>query len=90
MSEKSYAGYWTGTFEGTNQGGLSVDIKEEHGVLSGLAKFSEPAVGQYEYVLSGREAEQLSLKLTPTRAQAHINRLKNNRVRGPNSVPKPF
>lgn len=24
------------------------------------------------------------------RSQAHINRLKNNRVRGPNSVPKPF
>ncbi len=24
------------------------------------------------------------------RSQAHINRLKHNRVRGPNSVPKPF
>ena len=24
------------------------------------------------------------------RSQAHINRLKNNRVRGPNDVPKPF
>lgn len=24
------------------------------------------------------------------RSQAHINRLKNNRVRGPNDVPRPF
>ena len=45
MSAPSYAGYWTGTFEGTNQGGLTVDIREanrlrraienEHEVLSG-------------------------------------------------------
>ncbi|HMP08259.1 MAG TPA: nucleotide-binding protein [Lacipirellulaceae bacterium] len=73
MAKPSYAGYWTGKFEGTNQGGVTIDIKEDGGVLSGLARFSEPALGQYEYALSGNAAEQLSLKLTPSRAQAHIN-----------------
>ena len=73
MSEKSYAGYWTGTFEGTNQGGLTVDIKDNAGVLSGIARFSEPTLGQYEYVLDGKAAEPLSLRLTPTRAQSILN-----------------
>src|SRR5262245_19354887 len=73
MSTPSYAGYWTGKFEGTNQGGLTVDIKDDGGILSGIARFSEPALGQYEYVLSGMAAEPLSLKLTPSRSQGQIN-----------------
>jgi hypothetical protein len=48
MTVPSYAGYWTGTFEGTNQGGLTVDIRDNDGTLSGVARFSEPALGQYE------------------------------------------
>lgn len=69
----SYAGYWTGTFTGTNQGGLTVDIREAEGALSGVARFSEPALGQYEYSLTGTPAEPLSLRLTPSRAQGHLN-----------------
>ena len=70
MSASSYAGYWTGTFEGANQGGLTVDIREANGNLSGVARFSEPALGQYEYSLAGVAAEQLSLRLTPSRGQS--------------------
>lgn len=73
MSAPSYAGYWTGTFEGTNQGGLTVDIREANGNLSGVARFSEPALGQYEYNLVGVASEQLSLRLTPARGQGHVN-----------------
>ena len=73
MSEPSYAGYWTGTFEGTNQGGLTVDIREKNGALTGIARFSEPALGQYEYALAGAPADPLSLRLTPMRSQGHLN-----------------
>lgn len=33
MGAPSYAGYWVGKFEGTNQGGLAVEIKQDKGVL---------------------------------------------------------
>lgn len=68
MSETSYAGYWTGTFEGTNRGGLTVDILDDSNQLSGSAKFSEPDLGQYEYQLSGVRGESLSLRLVPIRS----------------------
>lgn len=73
MTNPSYEGYWTGEFEGTNQGGLAVDIKDVDGVLSGVARFSEPALGQYEYALSGKAADPLSLRLTPSRSQGHMS-----------------
>jgi predicted nucleotide-binding protein len=73
MNTPSYAGYWTGTFEGTNQGGLTVDIRESSGNLTGVARFSEPALGQYEYSLTGVTGEQLSLRLTPARSQGTMN-----------------
>jgi hypothetical protein len=34
--------------------------------------------------------EQASIMAMLDRAQAHIDRLKRNRLRGPNDVPKPF
>ena len=73
MTAPSYVGYWTGTFEGTNQGGLTVDIRDFDGTLGGVARFSEPALGQYEYDLSGKATEPLSLRLTPARAQRSAN-----------------
>jgi len=68
MSAQTYAGYWTGTFEGTNRGGLTVDIRDDGNALSGSAKFSEPDLGQYEYQLSGVRGEPLSLRLVPARS----------------------
>lgn len=38
-----------------------------------MARFSEPALGEYEYVLAGQAAELVSLRLTPSRAYAHMN-----------------
>lgn len=73
MANFSYAGYWTGTFEGTNQGGMTVDLKEENSRLTGVAKFSEPALGQYEYQVTGTPGEPLSLKLSPARGQGMFN-----------------
>jgi predicted nucleotide-binding protein len=67
MSETSYAGYWTGTFEGTNHGGMAIDIRDDGNALSGSAKFNEPDLGQYEYQLSGVRGESLSLRLIPIR-----------------------
>ena len=72
MSALSYAGYWIGTFTGTNNGGLTVDIRESDGTLSGTAKFSEPALGQYEYRLTGSVGAQLSLNLVPARTYGSI------------------
>ena len=73
MSAPDYSGYWTGKFEGTNSGGLAVDISQVEGQISGTAKFSEPSLGQYEYTLSGVAAEPLSLRLVPSRGSAHLS-----------------
>jgi Predicted nucleotide-binding protein containing TIR-like domain len=72
MSTPNYVGYWIGTFTGTNSGGLTVDIRESSGALSGIAKFSEPALGQYEYRLNGSASEPLSLHLVPARTYGSI------------------
>jgi predicted nucleotide-binding protein len=72
MSTPNYVGYWIGTFTGTNNGGLTIDIREANGALSGVAKFSEPALGQYEYRLSGSVSEPMSLHLVPARTYGSI------------------
>ncbi|MBC7750684.1 MAG: hypothetical protein H7Z73_03055 [Candidatus Saccharibacteria bacterium] len=51
--DSKYVGYWTGEFEGTNQGGLAIDIRVDNNKLTGIAKLNEADFGQYEYVLSG-------------------------------------
>lgn len=73
MGSKNYAGYWTGTFEGTNQGGVTFDIKQVDGHLAGIAKFSEPTLGQYEYFITGEASEPLSLRLQPGRTYGPIS-----------------
>lgn len=72
MGVSQYVGYWVGTFEGTNQGGLTADIREDRGALVGTAKFSEPAHGQYEYSISAVSTDPLVLKLVPTRVHGAI------------------
>lgn len=37
MDIRDYSGYWTGKFEGTNQGGITFDIKQDGDKISGLA-----------------------------------------------------
>ena len=69
----NYSGYWTGTFQGTNQGGFAVDIHQIDMVISGTAKFSEQQLGQYEYSVSGSASDSLSLNLVPVRASGPMN-----------------
>lgn len=73
MSTVNYSGFWTGAFEGTNSGGITLEIKQVDGNLSGVAKFSEPSLGQYEYSVSGVVAEPLALQLHPSRTYGPIN-----------------
>lgn len=65
----NYAGYWTGVIEGTNQGGLTLDLAQNGKEIVGTAKLSEPALGQYEYLLKGSESDDgnLILHLSPGR-----------------------
>ena len=67
MGTPNYAGYWTGKIEGTNQGGLTLEMHQEGENVSGVAKLSEPALGQYEYHLLGIAGETLSIRMTPGR-----------------------
>lgn len=72
MSSFDYTGYWTGKIEGTNQGGFSLDIKQEGNKLSGTAKIFEPSLGQYEYTVSGSAEQNFSAFLTPGNAPSRI------------------
>ena len=73
MSIPDYSGYWTGKIEGTNHGGLALDIKQEDGRVIGAAKLSEPSYGEYEYIIDGAASETLSLNLLPGRRSAGLN-----------------
>jgi hypothetical protein len=70
--EPNYEGYWTGKIYGTNQGGFTLDLKQKDSQLSGLAKMSEPAIGQYEYHVTGEVADPLTLDLAPGRIHGPI------------------
>jgi len=73
MSAYDFSGYWTGAFEGTNRGGLTMDLKQNGNAVTGIAALAEPAHGQYEYLVSGVAGETLSLSLTPGRQSGGIN-----------------
>jgi predicted nucleotide-binding protein len=53
MKTPDISGYWTGSISGTNQGGFTMDLKQDGETLSGIGKFLEPTIGQYEYIVSG-------------------------------------
>lgn len=68
MSNIDYSGYWTGMIEGTNQGGLTLNLAQNGKKISGIAKLNEPTLGQYEYHIDGVVTENsLSLQLIPGR-----------------------
>lgn len=67
MAKIDISGYWTGVIKGTNLGGLVLDLIQKDGKVSGVAKMHEPALGVYEYSLTGDIAEDLSFQLAPGR-----------------------
>jgi len=73
MDSIDYAGYWTGEINGTNSGGFAFDLKQDGDKVSGVAAFSEPAIGQYEYLATGTAGENLSLQLVPGRQSGGIS-----------------
>ena len=60
-------GYWTGVMQGTNFGGFVLELTQTGEKVSGAGRFSEPGLGQYEYVVSGTVGASISLTLTPGR-----------------------
>lgn len=72
MSIPNVSGFWTGDIFGTNRGGLVLDIKQDGDKISGIAKMHEPALGQYEYLISGIMKDGLSFKLTPGRHSGNL------------------
>jgi predicted nucleotide-binding protein len=67
MDKDEFTGLWTGTIEGTNTGGFTLDLQQDGQKLHGLARFSEPAYGQYEYLVEGSVDSGVILNLTPGR-----------------------
>lgn len=62
-----YSGYWTGTISGTNQGGFTLDLRQNDELVTGTATISEPQFGQYEYSFEGTAGDSLSVHMTPVR-----------------------
>jgi hypothetical protein len=68
MDKAEFTGLWTGTIEGTNQGGFTLDLQQDDQKLTGLARFSEAAYGQYEYHVEGHvDSGKVVLNLSPGR-----------------------
>lgn len=67
MSTFNFTGYWTGSIAGTNQGGFSLEIRQDESKVAGIAKLSEPSLGQYEYLIQGQVSDEgvLSARLVP-------------------------
>lgn len=42
---KDFSGYWVGTLAGTNQGGFTLEVKQNKDKIEGVASISEPALG---------------------------------------------
>jgi len=73
MGIRDYSGYWTGAFEGTNQGGLTLDLRQDGKEISGKATLAEPAHGQYDYSISGLADEKFSARVLETSLAASIS-----------------
>ena len=70
MSHKrveNFSGYWTGSFEGTNSGGLTFNIRQEEKTLSGFASIHEPAFGLSQYAIIGEAGPPTTFQLSPIR-----------------------
>ncbi|MCR6655606.1 MAG: toll/interleukin-1 receptor domain-containing protein [Opitutus sp.] len=69
---ESLAGYWTGSFEGTNIGGVSFGIDQRGAVLGGVATMHEPSLGVYQYIISGQMGAPIKLQLHPTEHTSNL------------------
>jgi len=65
MNIEDYSGYWIGEIDGTNKGKITATLNQRERNLTGIAKISEPALGQYECQITGTVADNVSLTLTP-------------------------
>lgn len=65
MAILNYAGHWIGTISGTNQGGFSLEVRQLGDKVTGVAKLSEPAFGQYEYSIEGTVTDVLVVHMIP-------------------------
>jgi predicted nucleotide-binding protein len=66
VTVSDYSGYWTGTIQGTNTGGLVFDVRQNGEKVEGEAKLCEAAIGQYEYKFTGVASDKISLQLVPS------------------------
>lgn len=66
MGNYHFEGLWTGKFEGTNQGGLTVSLTQRGSQISGSAKVYEPGVGPYDFEVAGIARDIAILNLTPS------------------------
>lgn len=64
---ENFSGYWTGSFEGTNSGGLTFNIRQEEKTLSGFASIHEPAFGLSQYAIIGEAGPSTTFQLSPIR-----------------------
>ena len=62
---ENFSGYWTGSFEGTNSGGLSFTINQKESALSGFATIHEPAFGISQYTIIGEVGPPTKFELSP-------------------------
>lgn len=72
MNTPDYSGLWTGEMSGTNHGGFTFELHQDGAQVSGIATFSEPALGSYEYKVTGTASATLSLQLVPGRQSGGI------------------
>lgn len=66
MAVENFSGYWTGSFEGTNFGGLSFTISQKEKTLGGFATIHEPAFGISQYTITGEVGLPTKFQLFPT------------------------
>lgn len=68
MDTADFSGFWTGQLSGTNQGGFTLEITQEGTDVAGSAKINEPALGVYEYRVTGKaDKNTLKLSMAPSR-----------------------
>jgi predicted nucleotide-binding protein len=60
------SGFWIGKLEGTNSGGVAIDLAQDQNRVEGTGKFFEPALGTYSYHVSGAiENDKITFFLQP-------------------------
>lgn len=64
-AQPNLTGYWTGSFEGTNLGGVSLGVTQQGTLLGGVATTHEAAFGICQYVISGNYGAPIRIRLNP-------------------------